>query len=138
MGFSNQFVDLGITAKTNMKTAFKNVYKKNFGGTDCSLPMQYALRNNIGVDTFIVVTDNETWDGVSYSYWSRGNSTGLKPDASLRKYRKATGIDAKLMVIGMTATEFTIADPKDRGMMDVVGFDASTPRLVSDFSNGVI
>ena len=36
-----------------------------FGGTDCSLPMTYALANRWEVDTFIVLTDNETWAELS-------------------------------------------------------------------------
>jgi hypothetical protein len=33
----------------------------------------------------------------------------------------------------MTATEISIADPNDRGMLDVVGCDAATPALIADF-----
>jgi 60 kDa SS-A/Ro ribonucleoprotein len=39
-------------------------------------------------------------------------------------------------VVGMTATEFTIADPSDAGMLDVVGFDAAAPAVMADFSRG--
>lgn len=38
------------------------------------------------------------------------------------------GIDAKLIVVSMTATEFTLADPNDAGMLDMVGFDTAAPR----------
>ena len=51
----------------------------------------------------------------------------------LVQYRQAMGIDAKLIVVGMTATQFTIADPSDPGMLDVVGFDASCPAVMADF-----
>jgi 60 kDa SS-A/Ro ribonucleoprotein len=33
----------------------------------------------------------------------------------------------------MTATNFTIADPRDAGMLDVVGFDTNTPQMISQF-----
>jgi 60 kDa SS-A/Ro ribonucleoprotein len=33
----------------------------------------------------------------------------------------------------MTANGFSIADPSDPGMLDVVGFDTSVPTLMSDF-----
>ena len=48
------------------------------------------------------------------------------------------GIPARLIVVGMTATNFTIADPEDPGTLDVVGFDTATPRLISDFAAGRI
>lgn len=36
------------------------------------------------------------------------------------------------------AVEFTIADPNDGGMLDVVGFDASAPQLIGEFAAGKI
>jgi len=33
----------------------------------------------------------------------------------------------------MVANQFTIADPNDGGMLDVVGFDIATPNLMTDF-----
>jgi 60 kDa SS-A/Ro ribonucleoprotein len=62
----------------------------------------------------------------------------MHPSQALQQYREATGIDAKLIVVGMTATEFTIADPDDTGMMDVVGFDAGAPEVMSNFAQGLI
>lgn len=92
-----------------------------FSGTDCALPMLYALENEIGVDAFVVYTDSETWHG------------DIHPSQALQKYREATGIPAKLVVVGMVANEFTIADPDDAGMLDVVGFDTSAPQVIADF-----
>jgi 60 kDa SS-A/Ro ribonucleoprotein len=37
----------------------------------------------------------------------------------------------------MTATQFTIADPTDPGMLDVVGFDAAVPSLITGFARGI-
>jgi hypothetical protein len=44
---------------------------------------------------------------------------------ALRQYREATGIPAKLVVVAMASNGFSIADPNDAGMLDVVGFDAA-------------
>jgi 60 kDa SS-A/Ro ribonucleoprotein len=55
---------------------------------------------------------------------------------ALQLYREKMGINAKLVVVGMTATEFSIADPSDRGMLDVVGMDTSTPQLITEFAAG--
>ena len=48
----------------------------------------------------------------------------------------ATGIAARLVVVGMVANRFTIADPHDAGMLDVVGFDTSTPEVIGGFARG--
>jgi 60 kDa SS-A/Ro ribonucleoprotein len=97
-----------------------------FGGTDCALPMLYALEHGLRVDAFVVYTDSETWAG------------HVHPVEALRRYREATGIAARLVVVGMVSNGFTIADPDDPGMMDVVGFDTATPALLSDFIAGRI
>ena len=47
--------------------------------------------------------------------------------------REKTGIPARLVVVGMASNGFTIADPADGGMLDVVGFDTATPRLIAEF-----
>jgi 60 kDa SS-A/Ro ribonucleoprotein len=92
-----------------------------FGGTDCSLPMRWALERNVRADAFVVYTDSETWAGP------------VHPVEALRAYRHKTGIDAKLVVVGLVSNGFSIADPEDAGMLDVVGFDAAAPALIADF-----
>jgi len=126
MGFADSFRDLGINAKDRIDEATRKVSGLTFGGTDASLPMTWALANKVNVDTFVVLTDSETWAGK------------IQPVQALVKYRQATGIDAKLIVVGMTSTGFTIADPTDAGMLDVVGFDGATPALMAKFAKGLI
>ena len=36
----------------------------------------------------------------------------------------------------MTSTGFSIADPNDAGMLDIVGFDSAGPALISGFIGG--
>lgn len=95
-----------------------------FGGTDCALPMIWAQQNKVEADAFIVYTDNETWAGE------------IHPFQALRDYRQKMGRDAKLIVVGMTSTGFSIADPSDHGMLDVVGFDSAAPQVMADFVRG--
>jgi 60 kDa SS-A/Ro ribonucleoprotein len=95
-----------------------------FGGTDCAIPMVYATEANLDINTFVVYTDNETWAG------------SIHPAKALEKYRQKIGHDAKLIVVGMCSNGFTIADPDDAGMLDVVGFDTAAPQVMSDFGRG--
>jgi 60 kDa SS-A/Ro ribonucleoprotein len=78
------------------------------------------MKNNIEVDVFIIMTDSEV-------------NHGNHPFQVLQQYRKTLGINAKLVVIGMTATDFTLADPNDPGMMDVAGFDSAAPSIIAEF-----
>lgn len=126
MGFATEFRNLGITANMDLRTIMGKVQNVNFGGTDCSLPMTWAQRYNREFDTFIVLTDSETYAGRSH------------PHVALKNYRQATGIDAKLIVVAACANDFTIADPNDRGMLDVCGADSNLPKLITEFSKGQI
>ena len=71
---------------------------------------------------------------------SRSGGTGRpsSPAGALRDYRRASGIDARLVVVGMVSSGFSIADPADAGMLDVVGFDTATPQLIGDFARGAL
>ncbi|MBM3880623.1 MAG: TROVE domain-containing protein [Verrucomicrobia bacterium] len=91
------------------------------GGTDCALPMVWARRNKLKVSGFITYTDSETWAG------------SIHPAQALRLYRDELVSEAKSVVVGMTSNGFTLADPNDRGMLDVVGFDTTVPAMIADF-----
>ena len=94
------------------------------GATDCALPMVWACENRVAVDTFHIYTDNETWYG------------NIHPHQALEQYRHRMGIDARLVVVAMTATRNSIADPSDPRQLDISGFDSAVPTLLADFSRG--
>jgi len=124
MGFSHRLQELRLRRTDRLDNVLGKVDRLPMGGTDCALPMTWATRARVEVDTFVVYTDSETWFG------------SVHPAEALRSYRQALGIDAKLVVVGMLANEFTLADPADGGMLDVVGFDTTAPRLITDFAAG--
>lgn len=121
MGFADTFRDLRITAKDSIESAIQKTREQSFGGTDCSLPMIYARENKIPVDNFVIYTDSETW---------RGNHAAKE----LYDYRETMGIPAKLIVVAMMSNGFSIANPRDPGMLDVVGFDTTTPQAMAEFA----
>jgi 60 kDa SS-A/Ro ribonucleoprotein len=116
----------GITPKSTLKSVVEAAARITMGGTDCAAPMVHALQAGIKVDTFVIYTDSETWAG------------GIHPSQALRRYREKMVPDAKLIVVGMVSNGFSIADPNDAGMLDVVGFDTSAPAVMADFSAGRI
>jgi len=113
---------LSISPRQRLDDVCNETAALPMGGTDCALPMIWAEKNRVDVDQFVIYTDNETWAG------------GVHPAQALRSYRDARGIPAKLVVVGMTSTGFSIADPNDAGMLDVVGFDTATPPVLADFA----
>ena len=125
-GGTSGLTPIGLSRKTRLDHAVKTVSRLPMGGTDCALPMTWALENREKFDVFVVYTDSETWAG------------RIHPVQALRQYREKTGIAAKLVVVGMVSNGFSIADPNDAGMLDVVGFDTATPQLMSEFALGAV
>jgi 60 kDa SS-A/Ro ribonucleoprotein len=105
-------------------TAHMQSLAGRMGSTDCALPMVGAKNSRVAVDAFVVYTDSETWAGK------------IHPKQALDLYRREMKIPAKCVVVGMTASKFTIADPNDAGMLDVVGFDTTVPSVISEFVGG--
>lgn len=106
-----------VIKKTNLWTG---------GSTNCAAPMEWALANKVKADAFDIYTDNETYIG------------GIHPSQALIKCRKIFNNSATFAVVGMVTNDFTIADPKDSGMMDFVGFDSNIPLLLNQFHTGQI
>lgn len=119
-GFDTSISELKISPNMRLDQVLQIMKRFNWGGTDCSQPMLYALKHKMNVDKFCVYTDNETWAG------------RIHPSQALKQYRDAYG-KGKLIVAGTSSTNFTIADPKDSGMLDIVGFDSAAPQLISQF-----
>lgn len=117
---------LSISPRQRLDDVTTAMARLPMGGSDCSLPMRWALKQKLPVDLFMVLTDSETWAGPQH------------PAEALRDYRRAINPEAKLVVAGMVANNFTIADPDDAGMLDVVGFDTAAPALIADFATGGI
>ena len=123
--YSDGVTPVNISARKSLQENISLVSNLPFGGTDCALPIKYAIDNGIEVDTFLIITDNETWGGYEHSF------------KAIERYRKSTGMPAKQVAMGGTATDSTITNPEDPGSLSVVGFDPAVPKLIADFSRGL-
>lgn len=112
---------LDISPRERLDDVARRMAPLRFGPTDCALPMLEATKQQWPIDVFVVYTDNETWAG------------RIHPAQALQRYRDRMGIPARLVVVGMASNGFSIADPSDGGMLDVVGFDTATPQVIADF-----
>ena len=125
LGFDHRLIDLKITKRDSLQDVIR---KGGFrgGATDCSLPMRWAIKENIDVDVLAIFTDSEMWAGDRH------------PSVALNEYRKRKGIDTRFVAVGITATNYSIADDKDPLSMNVAGFDAATPQVISAFARGEV
>lgn len=122
MGFSSVFTPLLISHNKRLDDNLKVINELPFLSTDISLPFIWAKEHKKQFDAFIVITDNET------------NCNKIPPIEALNDYRKATNNPCcKLIVVALAANEFSVADPTDKYMLDVAGFDASVPDVITEF-----
>lgn len=127
VSFSFELTPLSIRQDWNLDQVVECIDNIPMGSTDCSLPMLWAADQKKDYDAFIIYTDSETW------------SSRMCPVDALRKYREVSGIhNARLATVGMSSGGFTLADPGDIYMMDVVGFDSESPAALQEFISGTI
>lgn len=120
VSFDTQVYQSKIGRRTSLDEAIR--LKANGGGTDCSMPIAYALSTKNKYDAIIILTDSETWAGPVH---------GVK---LLEQYRKIVNNNVKVVEIAMSATPHTTL-PSDKNLLRVVGFDQSVVDLISKFLN---
>ena len=124
-GFCHEMVPLSINREMRLDEVARNISGLSWGGTDCAQPMLDAAKKRLSIDCFVIITDNET---------GRSNKP---PAQALREYRVAMKKPkASLIVIGLTATNFTIADPTDPFMFDIAGCDQNMMRAIQEMALG--
>lgn len=115
---------LTLSPRQRLDDAVRSIADLPYGTTDCALPAAWANAQGHDFDAITIYTDNETWAG------------SIHPFQALSNYRKTVGHRVAQVVVGITAGEFTIADPTDPDSLDVSGFDAAVPNLIADFAAG--
>lgn len=123
MAFSNTFVPISVSASRRLDDNLASMRQINFGTTDCSLPMTWATERQKEYDCIVIFTDSET------------NRNKIQPSVALKIYRETLNIDTKLIVCGLSSNGFSLSDPDDKNMLDIVGFDSSTHDIINEFVN---
>lgn len=118
--FSINFQLLNIGKSTTYKNMVDILNHFPWRTTNPSSVVKYALDHNVKVDAFIIYTDNEA-------------NCGDPISSVLGKYKKAINKDVKFITVSMSADNFSLADPNDPSMLDVIGFDMDHPSLINTF-----
>jgi len=122
-GFHKELIPLDLNPKMRLDAVMTYIDGLDFGTTDCAAPAQYAQKHKMEIDCFQIYTDSETYQG------------NIHASQALEQYRQEhPNAKGKQVVVGMTATGFTIADPADPRQLDVVGFSLDTPAVISQFA----
>ena len=117
--------DLRISSRQRLDDAVKAVTAVATGeGTDCSIPMRWAMDRKADFDGFAIYTDGQTWAGPQH------------PVQAIAAYRGTRVQAARMVSVAFVAYGNSVVDGSDAGMLDVVGFDTAAPVLISDFLRG--
>jgi 60 kDa SS-A/Ro ribonucleoprotein len=121
VAFDTESYPLTLSRNRRLDDVVDLLARTGGGGTDCALPIKYAIKNKIEVDAFVIYTDSETWAGSEH------------PVAALQRYRNTMRIPAKMVVVAMAANRFSIGDQRDPNMLNVVGLDPTVPAVIEQF-----
>lgn len=125
MGFTVNAKDLRISPRQRLDDAVAAVASVARGeGTDCSIPMRWAVERKVDFDGFAIYTDGQTWAGPQH------------PVQAMAAYRGARVPAAKMVSVAFVGYGTSVVDGSDGGMLDVVGFDTAAPALIADFLGG--
>ena len=150
-----------LTKNMKLDESMRATILNDWGGVDCSLPIEdsiikfkkaynrltaedrklfnelkdrrkdltyfYKKMKYEGIyDAFVIYTDNDV------------NFNGRHPSQALIEYRNLTGIQARMIVVAIEASDVTIADLNDPLMLDIVGFDSNMAKIMNEFICGNI
>lgn len=118
--FNTAIINSGITRKSSLNEVLNT--RSAFGGTDCSLPCQYALQNNIKYDTIVIYTDNETWAGKAHLF------------QVLEEYRRKVNKEVKVVEVALVANGESVIPDNDYRLLRTIGFNSGLPTIISEFS----
>lgn len=124
MAFDTHAHALTISPSQRLDDIVSHVNRIGGGGTDCAAPFHWLLCQHLDVDAIITLSDSETWYGKSH------------PSQVLDRYRQQVGHPVRAINVQMAATQVSNNDPADRDALECVGFDTTTPQLISAFLRG--
>jgi 60 kDa SS-A/Ro ribonucleoprotein len=125
VGYTVRPVELKISPRMRLDEATAVVTRSASGeGTDCALPVLWALHEKLHVDAICQYTDGESWAG------------DVHPSVALRHYRETMNSSMRCINSAFTATRGTLTDPNDPLTLDTVGLDTNSAEVIRAFASG--
>ncbi len=125
VAFDTAPLPLSISPNQRLDDVLAVVNDLGHGGTDCSIPVRWALeRDRLPFDAFVVITDSQTWACPQHLA------------QTLAYYRNKWGAQTRLLVLELSATGSTVADTQDPLQLTIAGLDSSVPAILHRFLSG--
>lgn len=122
LGYDDQARQIPINANSSFADAMRAVVGPP-KHTCIAAPYQWAREHNVDVDGFMFISDNEV-------------NAGPHPANTKAGYERHVSHPVRTVMCATSLTDFTLADPKDPGSLDIAGFDSAAPSIVSQFLGG--
>lgn len=117
--FDDQLQNPVIGRRSSVQEAIEKA--PSGGGTDCALPIGYALLSKKFFDSIIILTDSETWAGKTHAV------------EFLDAYRNKINPNVKIIEIALESEGYSNFPKDDPNVLRIVGFDASVTELIDTF-----
>lgn len=116
--FDTNLVETKIGRRTSLDEAINKTPQG--GGTDCAVPLLYALQNKRLYDSIVILTDSETWAGKQHAV------------TALEFYRrKVPGV--KVVEVALESNSYSSMPNNDKNVLRCVGFDSALIEVVNNF-----
>lgn len=121
IGVDNRVHPLEINDRSTISSVTNTLKAFRGGCTHLSVGIEHLIKERIQVDAVVYYTDNEVNGGYQISQL-------------FEKYRKEVSHNAKLIVVGFEANEFTIGDSNTPWIINICGFDSGTIDVINAFA----
>jgi 60 kDa SS-A/Ro ribonucleoprotein len=118
IGFNTMLHNISYGRRSSLDEVLKT--PSPGGGTDCSLPFEYALKNKLKLDAIVILTDSESWAGGKHTF------------ELLTHYRAQVNKDIKVIEVASVANPYS-QFPDDKDLLRVVGFDSAVLNVIGKF-----
>lgn len=126
MGFDTEMYALQITPEHTLEECAHIMSHIGGGGTQCALPILWALAEKHIFDGIVLLTDSETWYGSPHTF------------QALQEYRKQVNAYTRFVSVQMTSTATLLIPPDDPLSLTMVGFDTTGPQVLHAFLQGEV
>ena len=127
-----------LNGRDSIATNAQKIVNLPSGGTDCAEPLRYILENKILVDTYIVVSDNESWINPrhpGHRYWN-GTSTASGTEM-MELWNKIKRKNKNARMINIDISPNTSLQSYDRDdILNIGGFSDQVFKVIASFVGG--
>lgn len=119
------FDTMGYKPTVGRRSSLDEILKKtpHGGGTDCSIPIRYAIASKNKYDAIVILTDSETWAGNSHAVQQLAQYRSINPNV-------------KVVEVGMVATGHSVLPMDDKNVLKIAGFDSTVVDVINGFISG--